>query len=204
MPIILTDKNFEEEIKKADKLVLVDFFATWCEPCSMLAPILDEVAEDMTGQIILAKANLDDIPITAQKFKVERIPTVVLFKNGEPAGGFVGLRQADEIKKWLNEEIGKKAKPVPEEDDEEKIKEMKNRFSEYAKSQGFRLNPDEKTVDRIIKGLLANEKKHGSQYCPCRRVTGDKEQDKKIICPCVYHKDEIAKDGKCFCGLFVK
>jgi len=82
--------------------------------------------------------------------------------------------------------------------------ELIKKYSEYAQENGFQLNPDKKTVERIIKGLLANEQKHGEKYCPCRRLTGDKEEDSKKICPCVYHKDEIAKDGRCFCGLFTK
>lgn len=73
----------------------------------------------------------------------------------------------------------------------------------YAKSQGFQLNPDEKIVDLIIQGLLQNEQKFGFRYCPCRVITGDPEQDKKIICPCVYHKDELKQMGHCHCGLFV-
>ncbi|TES83255.1 MAG: ferredoxin:thioredoxin reductase [Hadesarchaea archaeon] len=73
----------------------------------------------------------------------------------------------------------------------------------YAKSQGFQLNPDEKILDLIIQGLLQNEQKFGLRYCPCRAITGDPEQDKKIICPCVYHKDELKQMGHCHCGLFV-
>ncbi len=73
----------------------------------------------------------------------------------------------------------------------------------YAKSQGFQLNPDEKIVDFVIRGLRHNEQKFGHRYCPCRAVTGDPEQDRKIICPCAYHKDEIKHMGHCLCGLFV-
>lgn len=74
----------------------------------------------------------------------------------------------------------------------------------YAEKQGFMLNPDKQVVDMIIDGLIENMKKHGSAYCPCRPITGVKEEDKKNICPCIYHKDEILKDGKCHCWLFVK
>lgn len=82
--------------------------------------------------------------------------------------------------------------------------ELLENSKKYAEANGFKLNPDEKTVDRILDGLLLNEQKHGNIYCPCRRAKGNKEEDAKIICPCIYHKEEIAKDGKCFCGLFVK
>ena len=77
------------------------------------------------------------------------------------------------------------------------------KYQEYAKANGFSLNPDKEAVERIVRGLLENEKKHGEKYCPCRRITGDTEKDKKNICPCVYHKDEIEKDDRCLCGLFV-
>ena len=75
---------------------------------------------------------------------------------------------------------------------------------EYARENGFSLNPDKTAVERIVRGLLESEKKHGFQYCPCRRVTGNKEEDKKNICPCQFHISELEKDGRCLCGLFVK
>jgi ferredoxin-thioredoxin reductase catalytic subunit len=84
--------------------------------------------------------------------------------------------------------------------DAEKLRQVSKR---YAKSQGFEINPDEKTVNLIIQGLLHNEAKFGYRYCPCRAVTGYKEQDRKIICPCIYHKDEIKSMGHCRCALFV-
>lgn len=193
--INLTDENFDKEITATDKLVLVDFFATWCEPCTMLAPILEKVAEDLKEKIILLKANLDDIPKTAGKFGVEKIPTVVMFKNGKPVSGFVGLAPESSIKEWIENSLKDSAPDV------EAIIE---RYDNYAKSNGFRLNPDRKAVERVINGLLANEKKYGKRYCPCRRVSGDAEEDSKKICPCAFHKEEIAKDGHCICNLFVK
>jgi ferredoxin-thioredoxin reductase catalytic chain len=81
---------------------------------------------------------------------------------------------------------------------------MMEQYDNYAKSSGFRLNPDKKIVERVFNGLLANEKKYGKKYCPCRRVSGNEEEDAKKICPCVFHKEEIEKDGHCFCNLFVK
>jgi thioredoxin len=97
----LTDENFEKEINAADKFVLVDFFATWCEPCSMLAPVLEKLAGEFKEKIVLMKANLDNNQATAQKFSVEKIPTVILFKNGKPINGFVGLVPEKSIKEWL-------------------------------------------------------------------------------------------------------
>jgi len=98
----INDENFEKEINSfPDKFILVDFFATWCEPCSILAPTLEKIAEHFKEKIILVKANLDSIPATAQKFGVERIPTVVLFKDGKPVNGFVGVLPEQAIKDWL-------------------------------------------------------------------------------------------------------
>ena len=84
------------------------------------------------------------------------------------------------------------------------IEELIKKYDEYAKSNDFQLNPDRKIVERVINGLLANEKKYGAKYCPCRRVAGNKEEDSKKICACFWHKDEIKKDGHCLCNLYVK
>jgi len=86
----------------------------------------------------------------------------------------------------------------------ENIEEIIKKYEDYSAQNGFKLNENRKIVMGIINGLLDREKKIGERYCPCRRITGDKEEDKKIICPCIYHKDEIKKDGHCHCNLFVK
>lgn len=86
----------------------------------------------------------------------------------------------------------------------EKFEELIKEYEEYAEENGIRLNPDRAVVERIVKGLLEREKQLGSRFCPCRRVTGNQKEDKKIICPCQYHLAEIEKDGHCHCGLFVK
>jgi len=83
---------------------------------------------------------------------------------------------------------------------EELIKEYK----EYAKKRGFLLNPDKEITESVIRGLLQREEKFGKRFCPCRRITGDKEEDKKRICPCLWHLDEIKEKGRCLCGLFVR
>ena len=82
--------------------------------------------------------------------------------------------------------------------------ELRKMSEDYAKSQGFKLNPNEQIVNAILDGLLKNEKEHGFRYCPCRIVTGNEEEDKKKICPCFWHKDEIKEMGHCHCNLFVK
>ena len=104
----LTDENFDKEINATEKFVLVDFFATWCEPCSVLGPILERVAEHFKDKVVLMKANVENAPINAQKFNADRIPTVMLFKNGKPINGFVGLVPEKAIKEWLENIINQK------------------------------------------------------------------------------------------------
>lgn len=99
--IYLTDQNFEEEIKHSEKPILVDFFAIWCPPCQILSPILEELEEEFEGKIIFAKLNTDLSPLTSRKYGIESIPTLILFKNGKPLSGFIGLKPKEEIKKWL-------------------------------------------------------------------------------------------------------
>jgi len=84
------------------------------------------------------------------------------------------------------------------------INDLIEKFDNYAKSQGFKLNPNRKIVEGVIAGLLRNKKIKGEMYCPCRIVTGDKTEDAKKICACAWHKDEVAKDGHCHCNLYVK
>lgn len=81
----------------------------------------------------------------------------------------------------------------------EKIIQAHDRESPICK-----LNPDKKTVDRILNGLIKRKQRFGEFYCPCRIVTGNKKEDQKKICPCGWHEDEVRKDGICLCGLFVK
>lgn len=78
--------------------------------------------------------------------------------------------------------------------DEDKIRAWDE---EYARKNGWVLNPDEKILDTVIRGLARNEQKFGEQYCPCRIRSKDVEKDRAIICPCIYHRDEIAKEGHC-------
>lgn len=84
------------------------------------------------------------------------------------------------------------------------MEELIKKYEEYAKEQGFRLNPDRRVVEGTVKGLLANEKKYGKRYCPCRRIVGEESKDRGKVCPCQWHLDEIEKDGSCLCKLFFK
>lgn len=193
--IYLTDENFENEIQKAKKLILVDFWALWCPSCLLLSPILEKLEKEFEEEIVFAKVNVDAAPKTSQRFGINPIPTVILFKNGKPISGFVGARPESQIREWL--------KSVLKEGGETKIGSLIEKYKEYAKQNGFSLNPNREVVERIIRGLLENEKKYGKRFCPCRRVTGNQE-DRLKICPCVWHRQEIEKNGHCLCGLLVK
>ncbi len=84
------------------------------------------------------------------------------------------------------------------------ISDIKKSSEEYAEKSGFKLNPDLKQLDWVFDGLVARKKRYGEFYCPCRVVSGNKEEDKKKICPCFWHKDEIKKWGHCLCKLFLE
>ncbi len=86
---------------------------------------------------------------------------------------------------------------------DERIDQLIERYTDYAANQNITLNPDAKRVHTIVRGLLKRKEKHGATYCPCRVLTGDTQDDEKHVCPCVYHLDEIARDGHCLCNLFV-
>ncbi|AIX75231.1 MAG: thioredoxin TrxA [Mixta calida] len=98
----LTDKSFETDVLKAEGLTLVDFWAEWCGPCKMIAPILDEVAEEYDGKLTIAKLNIDENPETAPKYGIRGIPTLLLFKNGEVAATKVGALSKGQLKEFLN------------------------------------------------------------------------------------------------------
>jgi thioredoxin 1 len=101
----LTDNSFDEEIMNSETPVLVDFWAEWCGPCKLVAPILDEIAEEKSSTMRLAKLNIDDNIRTAQRFGVMSIPTMILFKNGEEVRRIVGAmpksKLAAEIEEYL-------------------------------------------------------------------------------------------------------
>ena len=85
-----------------------------------------------------------------------------------------------------------------------KIEELIKQYEEYAQKNGFRLNPGKGIVERLVKGLLENEKKYGARYCPCRRIAANKEEDRPKICPCQFMRNEIEEQGHCLCGLFFR
>ena len=101
MVIDVKKSNFQEEVISADKLVLVDLYATWCTPCKALAPVLEELADKYADKIKVVKVNVDEEESIAAKLGIASIPTVIFFKNGQTAASFVGLRSASEIEKMI-------------------------------------------------------------------------------------------------------
>ena len=97
-----TDQNFELEVLKSSTPVLVDFWAEWCMPCRMLAPTIEKLAADYAGKVKIGKLDTDANRDTSMKYGISAIPTVILFKNGEVAQKFVGLRQERDFKEALD------------------------------------------------------------------------------------------------------
>ena len=91
--LTLTDKNFQFQTK--NRLVLVDFWASWCAPCRMMAPVLNDVASELTGSSHIGKVNIEQFQSLAQKFQVRNIPTMILFKNGKEINRYVGIKSKD-------------------------------------------------------------------------------------------------------------
>lgn len=99
--IIFTDANFETEVLKSDQPVLVDFFATWCGPCRMQGPIVEEVAKETVGQAKVGKMDVDANPQTAEKYGIMSIPTIKIFKAGKETANLVGLQTKEALLKEL-------------------------------------------------------------------------------------------------------
>ena len=98
--VVLTSENFEEEVIKSDKPVLVDFWATWCGPCRMIAPIVEQIADE-NKDIKVCKVDVDDQPELTSSFGIQSIPTLIVFKNGEIANKAVGARSKEAILEML-------------------------------------------------------------------------------------------------------
>lgn len=98
----VNSNEFEAEVLKSDKKVLVDFWANWCGPCKMLAPVLEQVADEMPD-VQIVKVDVDDNGDLAEKYNVMSIPTMILFKNGEQVGKSVGFIGPDQVKDFINQ-----------------------------------------------------------------------------------------------------
>ena len=101
----ITDASFEQDVLKADGPVMVDFWAEWCGPCKMIAPVLDELADDYDGRLKICKINVDSNTQTAPKYGVRGIPTLIVFKNGEVAGTKVGALSKSQLAAFIDSVI---------------------------------------------------------------------------------------------------
>ncbi len=101
----ITDKSFETDVIKADKVVVVDFWAEWCGPCKQIGPVLEEISEELKDQVIIAKHDIDNEPNTPTKYGIRGIPTMLLFKGGELKATKVGASTKSNILDWIKENI---------------------------------------------------------------------------------------------------
>ncbi len=99
---VFNDLNFDQEVLASDTPVLVDFTATWCGPCKALAPIVDQLADELEGSVKVGKLDVDESPVTAGKYGVRGVPTVMVFKNGERAAQHVGLTTKAKLKELVS------------------------------------------------------------------------------------------------------
>lgn len=103
--VYVTDANFESEVLNSPEPVLVDYWADWCAPCKMIAPLLDEIAEEYVGKVKIAKLNIDQNPATPPKFGIRGIPTLMLFKNGSVEATKVGALSKSQLTAFLDTNI---------------------------------------------------------------------------------------------------
>jgi len=107
-PEAVDEKTFDTVVGAAKTPVLVDFWATWCSPCRMIAPIVDELSDEYAGRVGFAKVNVDENRKLSERFEIRSIPTLIVFKDGKPAKQIVGLRSKGDLKKALDEALSAK------------------------------------------------------------------------------------------------
>jgi thioredoxin 1 len=105
-PIVVTDADFEEKVLRADKPVVVDFWAPWCAPCRVIAPILDKLATEYEGRLTIAKVNTDEEIQHASALGIQGIPTLIIFKNGQEVGRLVGSRSEAQYREVFDKVLG--------------------------------------------------------------------------------------------------
>ncbi len=110
--IELTEDGFENEVLRTPGLVLVDFYAPWCGPCKMLAPFLDQLAEEFAGRVKFAKLNVDATPELAGQYNITGVPTLLLFRDGQPLDNVVGMAPPQALKQWLATGLASNPKPA--------------------------------------------------------------------------------------------
>ncbi len=103
MELKFTDENFETDVLKSEQPVLIDFYADWCGPCKMMAPVIEEIADEFAGTVKVGKLNVDESPVTAGKYRVMSIPTFLIVKNGEVVDTIVGAVPKAQVVEKLNQ-----------------------------------------------------------------------------------------------------
>jgi thioredoxin 1 len=101
MTTAVTEQSFEQEVLQSDKPVIVDFWAEWCGPCHAVAPVLDRIVDERNGDLKLVKVNIDEQPALSQRYGVQSIPTMILFKDGEPAAAAIGAQPKPALERAL-------------------------------------------------------------------------------------------------------
>lgn len=101
----IKDADFEQHVVKADRPVLVDFWAEWCGPCRQLSPILEDLANELGDKVSIVKVNIDESPEAPGKYGVRGIPTMIMFKNGEPVATKVGSVPKSQLKEWIDTQV---------------------------------------------------------------------------------------------------
>ena len=101
----VSDDSFEQDVIKADKPVLVDFWAEWCGPCKIIGPILDDMSRDLGDKVTIAKINIDENPGVPQKYGIRGIPTLMLFKGGQVAATKIGALPKNKLYEWVESDV---------------------------------------------------------------------------------------------------